>query len=114
MTRIEYDEKNLRLKLSGHTGYPSRKGENIVCAAVSILAETLLQNLENFRDRGWYELEYQYGTPGEMEIHCTVRGYYSMVVEMFRFVMVGMRMIAEEYPQHVKVIETGGTEDGGV
>lgn len=112
MTRVRYDEKSLTMELSGHAGY-GPVGCDIVCAAVSILSQTLIRNLEKFSDRGWYVLEYELDG-GECYIHCKASGYYSMIVEMFRFTMEGLKMLAEEYPQHVQIIETGGMKDGDV
>jgi len=107
MTKVMYDEKNLTMEIRGHAGY-GPPGADIVCAAVSILCQTLIANLERWKDQGWNALEWHTETPGECYIRCTPYGYYSLPVEMFRFTMVGLKMIAEEYPQHVEIIEQGG------
>ena len=110
MTVVRYDEKNMVLEVEGHAGkMPS--GENIVCAAVSILVQTLAANLIKFQDHGWYTLD------GEIEIgyaylHCKVNGYFSFVVEMFRFTMEGIKMLQEQYPEMITI--EGGDEDGTV
>lgn len=106
MIHIMYDEKNLTLEVCGHSGY-AEPGKDIVCAAVSMLAETLLKNLMMYQDQRWYTLEYDQDAPGEMYIHCKVIGYYSLVTEMYKFVMVGFRMLAEEYPENVTIHEGG-------
>lgn len=113
MIHIMYDEKNLTLEVAGHAGY-AEPGKDIVCAAVSILYQTLLKNLLKFKKHGWYQLDYDLDTPGECYIHCTVNGYFSFVVEMFRFTMVGLKMIAEYYPKYVEIKEQGGEKDGTV
>ena len=108
MTKVIYNEKNLTLELIGHCGHHEPGIGDIVCAAVSFLSQTLLKNLILYRDMGWYQLEWDMDTPGEMYIHAKTNGHFSFVIEMFRFVMVGFRMLAEKYPENVKVIETGG------
>lgn len=112
MTRIEFDEKTLTLEIKGHAGY-GKMGQDIICAAVSILTYTLVGALQRYSEYGWYRLEADL-SGGEAYIHCAVNGYFSMVVEMFRFAMIGYKMLAEEYPQHVEVIEQGGEDDGGI
>jgi len=112
MIRIVYDEQNLTLEISGHAG-SAPKGSDLVCCAVSVLGDTLLNNLKKFKGSGWYVLDCD-TADGELYIHCEVNGYFSFVVEMFRFVMVGFQAIAEHYPQYVKIIETGGQENGGI
>jgi len=113
MTNIAYDEHTLTLDINGHANY-AHYGQDIVCAAVSILGQTLVNNLIKYSGRGWYRLEWR-AEEGNLHIHCEAKGYYSMVVEMFRFVMVGLRMIAVEYPDYVTIKETGGEkQDGGI
>ena len=111
MTNIRYDERNMVLELKGHAGY-GPKGTDIVCAAVSVLIQTLVKNLIKFSDYGWYILEYDL-EEGDAYIHCRVNGYFSFVVEMFRFTMEGLKMLAEEYPKHI-TIEGGEAENGTV
>jgi uncharacterized protein YsxB (DUF464 family) len=108
MTKIMYDEKNLTLEIVGHAGHHEPGVGDIVCAGVSFLSQTLLKNLMMYEDRHWYALEWDMDVPGELYIHCKANGYYSMVTEMFRFVMVGFRMLAEKFPENVKIIEQGG------
>ena len=113
MIRIEYDEKTLTLDIRGHANF-ANYGQDIVCAAISVLGQTLVNNLIRFSGRGWYRLEWQ-AEEGNLHIHCEANGYYDMVVEMFRFVMVGFRMIAVEYADYVTIKETGGEkQDGGI
>lgn len=111
MITIRYDEQTLTMEITGHAGQ-APCGQDIVCAAVSILAETLLKNLMKFAEHGWYQLDYEMDK-GYMYIHCKVNGYFSMVVEMYRFTMEGMKMLAEEYGKHIK-IEGGTGNDGTV
>ena len=111
MTTVRYDEKNVTLEVSGHAGY-APNGADIVCAAASILVQTLLKNLIRYKNHGWYTLEYEMGD-GKAYIHCRTNGYFSFIVEMFRFTMEGLKMLAQEYPKHIR-IEEGGNEDGTV
>lgn len=53
MLYVRYDKKRdvHRLRVKGHAGY-ARKGEDIVCAACSILAYTLGQNARDLERSG--------------------------------------------------------------
>lgn len=86
------------IKITGHACY-AEPGKDIVCAAVSTLAQTLAVSLEKLTpDSVGYDLE-----PGHMEIyHGTLsdRGKY-----MIKSFFIGVKMVAEQYPDYVKVEE---------
>lgn len=68
-----------KLTVDGHANFGA-KGEDIVCAAVSILVFTAAQD-------GTLE-----GTPG----HAIVRS------ESVQFAVTGLRLLADKYPDYVK------------
>jgi uncharacterized protein YsxB (DUF464 family) len=111
MIRITYDERNLTIRAEGYAGF-AEPGQDIVCAAVSILLHTLAINLQHFEGYGWYELEGEAEKPGDFYIRVIPRGYYSMVTEMMRFTMRGLKKIAEQYGDYIRIKEDG--TDGGI
>lgn len=106
MIRVEFKPKTMELKIDGHAGY-GKKGKDIVCSAVSTLFFTLGENLLQ-------SLEMIDGTPiikddeGCGLICCSPKPEYAgNIALIYRTVLVGMEMIAEQYPKNVrfKVIE---------
>lgn len=76
-----------RLTLRGHAGW-GRRGEDIVCAAVSILVETLARSLPEEAAQlgeGFAEFRFAPGNPAAA------------------FALRGLSLLAESYPDNVKV-----------
>ena len=69
----------------GHANH-SKAGTDIVCAAVSILLQTLELRGTATKDKG------------DMIVHTEDR-------EALRLVVEGLRLVAENYPENVEVIE---------
>jgi uncharacterized protein YsxB (DUF464 family) len=75
------DESSVRIKVSGHSG-SAEKGQDVVCAAVSVLVQTLAGGLNNSLGAAVTgRLE-----PGDSEV--------------FRY---GFQKIFESYPEHLKL-----------
>lgn len=87
-----------KVNITGHANY-AESGKDIVCAAVSILAQTLVVSLMKLTaDSIYYDLE-----PGHMEIYhgaLSDRGEHLM-----RSFLIGVNMVAEQYPEYVNVEE---------
>ena len=111
MTHIYYDAEGLELEVNGHAN-AGQMGEDIVCAAISILTQTLLQNLKIAQEREKFRMDYEYGTPGEfrVKVHTWVNFYE--LQDMFSFVMVGLTMLENNYPEYIKIEE--GRYDGNL
>lgn len=97
MTRITYRKKDgFKIIFEGHSGYGSA-GNDIVCAAISTLSQTLLNYM--------------------IENHLPIRfdiqsGYLCMESKSVDYVpfdvmMCGLKMIASEYPLYVSIEEGG-------
>lgn len=102
MIDITFDEKNLELSVKGHAEH-GKKGEDIVCAAVSILfytlAESLTESKEMFVQNPRIEMEDGNGT-----ISCTPKGMYEAnVLLMYWTVLNGFQLLASEYKDNVKL-----------
>lgn len=91
MTRIEIDLDKGSLMAKGHAGYGER-GQDIVCAAVSALTQTAAVAAK--RHRG----EVKKGD-GHIEVQCA-NTEYTPVLEA---IAEGLKMIARQYPLHVRV-----------
>ena len=84
------------ITMDGHANYAPR-GQDIVCAGVSTLVQNLIQSFEDLcADEISYHLK-----PGWVEIkHGDLSAKGQVLVDSF---FIGCYMIAERYPDHVKV-----------
>lgn len=93
---IEVRIRPERIEISGHAGY-AEPGKDIVCAGVTALTQTLIQSIENLTDD---KIEYRI-SPGKVEVECRNLSEKSKtLVDSF---FVGICLITEEFPEHVKV-----------
>ncbi len=84
------------IEISGHAGY-AEPGKDIVCAGVTALTQTLIQSIENLTDD---KIEYRI-SPGKVEVeYRNLSGKSKTLVDSF---FVGICLIAEEFPEYVKV-----------
>ena len=82
--------------MSGHANY-AEPGKDIVCAAVSVLVQNLIQSIEELTiDQIKYVM-----SPGTVDIEFRdLSEHAQLLVNSF---FVGIEMIASEYPDNVKV-----------
>ena len=93
---IEVRIRPERIKISGHAGY-AEPGKDIVCAGVTALTQTLIQSIDDLTDD---EIEYRI-SPGKVEVeYRNLSEKSKTLVDSF---FVGICLIAEEFPEHVKV-----------
>jgi len=93
---IEVRIRPERIEISGHAGY-AEYGKDIVCAGVTALTQTLIQSIENLTDD---EIEYRI-SPGKVEVeYGNLSEKSKTLVDSF---FVGICLIAEEFPEYVKV-----------
>lgn len=95
MITIERTQKTLTV--SGHAGYAER-GKDIVCEAVTSQVQTLTASIKQLaHEKPVFSL-----SKGFYELSLVELGDKSLfLVEAF---MVGMRLLQDGYPEHVKVI----------
>ena len=84
------------LSVKGHANY-AEPGKDIVCAAVSALTQTLIQSIEELTD-DTIQYDIQPGTVN-IKFWCLSDLARGLVDAFF----VGIRMIADEYPDNVKL-----------
>lgn len=95
---IEIKADKGTITITGHAGY-APPGNDIVCAAISALAQTFAASVEELTDdKIEYEIE-----PGNTVIKLwTLSEKAKTLLESF---FLGAKMIAESYPANVKVIK---------
>ena len=98
------------LSVTGHAN-AAEKGKDIVCASMSILCQTLLAKLIRCKNAGFISLEYE-SKDGSMWLHMKMYTVMTAILEWFDFTMDGIKMLAEEYPQYIKLKEE--KEDGSI
>lgn len=93
---IIIDRGEWRINIDGHANY-DEPGRDIVCAAVSMLTQSLIQSIEELTsDKIHYVM-----IPGTVHIEFgDLSERARLLVDSF---FVGVLMIAEEYPDNVKV-----------
>lgn len=95
MIIVEYNPKNLGLKVTGHAG-KAKKGEDIVCAAASMVVMMFLNAL------AIYDVPHQSVTDeGFAEIQIDDSTYKSRL--LFNYTVSGLALLADHEKKHVKV-----------
>lgn len=86
------------ITLNGHANY-APIGQDIVCAGVSTLVQTLIQSIEELTAD---EIEYVM-SPGTVDIKFgNLSERSKLLVDSF---FIGLRLIADEYPNNVAILK---------
>lgn len=101
MINITFKPKTMELEIHGHAGH-GKKGKDIVCSAISTLfytlGEALYESIDMLEEAPIFKDE-----EGEGYIRCTPKEEYEgNIARTYWTVLVGMQMIAEQYPKNVK------------
>lgn len=113
MIKIEMmdTDKGYSLAASGHAGY-APAGQDIVCAAVSVLAQTLANKVEAAARSGRLLTScVQHGETFVVQALPKPGPNALMVASWFDFVEEGLRALAEEHPDNVELVVTDGGAD---
>lgn len=101
----------LTMRAEGHAGY-APAGQDIVCAAVSVLAQTLANKVEAAARSGRLLTScVQHGETFVMQALPKPGPNALMVASWFDFVEEGLRALAEEHPDNVELVVTDGGAD---
>lgn len=103
------EQRRLHLSAIGHAGY-APIGEDIVCAAASILATTVAQIVkameahDDLEEEPIIKLE-----EGNAVVSCKVRNkaLYAEALHTYFVAQVGYRLLAHSYPEYVSLITIG-------
>lgn len=103
VAQIKWTGKALEVSVSGHAGY-GPKGSDIVCAAVSMLSQSLAAALEQAEKDGFLGCFHYLAGDGSVEIQATISSQgRDTVAGMVRMTIAGLRLLEERYPGHVSV-----------
>lgn len=103
MIQITFKPKTMELMVSGHAGH-GKKGKDIVCAAVSTLFYTLGEALMQSTPM-LYEEPLVKDEEGDGYIVCHPKEEYEgNIARTYWTVLIGLQMIAEQYPKNVKFL----------
>lgn len=94
----------MRLDVDGHAG-AAEKGEDLICAAVSMMTQTLGRVLEETEARGRIECKVVNREGKAMIWANPTIGCMNETKAYFRFVVLGLRLLARQYPANVAVKE---------
>ena len=106
MTKARMNWKRMVLDLDGHAG-SGRRGQDIVCAAESMLTQALLQTLMDMEEERKVSIEWT-GSPEMGFLHieaAPAEEYTDEVSACFRVTVTGLRMLAEEYKDYIELEE---------
>ena len=104
MTKAKMDWNRMRMEIEGHAG-GGTKGNDIICAGESMLICALIGALEEAQTRGRCEMDYEDRDGYAMIWADPSIGCSNEIRAYFRMTMKGLRMLQEQYPEHVKAEE---------
>lgn len=102
---------SITLKVEGHAG-AAAKGEDIVCAAASILSYTLAQTLSFMHSEGKLQKKPNIKLDGGGTATITAKPkaeWYDEALHCYFIAQVGFHLLAHNYPQYVAVETFGET-----
>ncbi len=103
MTHITVNKKSNRysIKLNGHANY-SPNGQDIVCAATSMITFMLLQMIDNMNARNEVSIITQKQEEGFVDIEVSVgkiyQDYFDTVLDV---ILTGYKLLSNKYPNNI-------------
>ena len=99
-----YPDGRMGMRVRGHAGF-GQKGQDIVCAAVSILTLTAARETERMYENGFLRcLPETVLREGFASVTVCPRPRFRRQVRIaFGVVHTGMRLLAQSYPRHVRL-----------
>ncbi len=116
MVRVEFftnkESGSITLKVTGHAGQ-AKKGEDIVCASVSILAYTVAQAIQFMFEEGDLQKKPLIRLEeGNTTIVARPKAEsYTEALHTFFVAQVGYYLLAQNYPQYVALSSFGDSND---
>ena len=106
MINITFKPETLELEINGHAGQ-NKKGEDIVCSAISTLFYTLGQALISSEDMLTEKPIFK-DEDGAGYLSCKPKGEYKgNIVRSYWTILVGLQLVAENYKKYVKLVIVG-------
>ena len=113
MTKIVASAERLYLHAEGHAG-SAPKGEDLICAGISAMTQTLLNVLSDEEEKGHLTMDWTM-EPGRIRIRVTqVKSWkYGLIAKSyFTMAITGLRDMAGKYPEYIEIEEV--QESGNV
>ena len=105
MTDIFIDHKQMFLEAKGHAN-SDEPGRDIVCAAVSVMTQTLVNALREERDIEFdFDIDEAEGLLRVSGVSCWGIVSRKRAEDYFNMAAIGLRAIGQNYPEHVSVKE---------
>lgn len=102
MIKITFNPEKYDLKITGHADH-GKKGEDIVCSAISALFYTLGEALYESRDMLEGDLIFE-NDNGKGHIWCRPKKEYEgNIARTYWTIMVGFDLVAKNYEKNVKM-----------
>lgn len=114
MTQIRYSVNGLYLHVKDHAG-GGAAGTDIICAGISSLTCALINMLNEEQDKGHIQALWTMETePPEVTIraHPIAEHYRRTARDYYRLTVMGLKAIAENYPENIKMEEV--QDSGGI
>lgn len=108
MIEVKFTEKKNEIQMSGHANYDV-PGQDIVCAAASILAYSLAQTIKNLEAQGCLaEKPTLQLDKNETKIKCKAKPEYRANVQMAFYVAVtGFDLLSHNYKKNINFLVAG-------
>ena len=102
---IRREGESYEVEMTGHTRY-APYGQDVVCAGLSALFFTLLRSVSYMEEEGECTDAYCSVAPGAaFAAFCIYEEFYEKNSTAVEAIIDGFRMMAEQYPDHVKIFE---------
>lgn len=106
MINIKFNPKTFTLDITGHAEY-GKKGEDIVCSAISTLFYTLAQALYLYDDMMEEGISFS-DADGNGHLSCKPKAEYEQnIVLIYWTILNGFEIVAENYKENVKLSVLG-------
>ena len=106
MINITFIPETFTLDITGHAEH-GKKGEDIVCSAISILFYTLAESLNNCKDMLEEAMTYN-EEDGNGHISCKPKAEYEANISLIYWTILnGFQLLADNYEKNVKLNVSG-------
>lgn len=103
MIRVRYTPEQFRVTVEGHAG-SARKGQDLVCGAVSTLVLTLAENAARMEKAGWLECRAVEIARGKACIRCLPREEWKGAAQVvYGAIFAGFALLGRNWPEFVEV-----------
>ena len=107
MINIKFNPNTFELDINGHAEH-GKKGEDIVCSAISILFYTLAESIDNCRGMLTEDMAFEFDD-GNGKLSCKPKAEYEANISLIYWTILnGMQLVANTYKKNVN-LEVLGT-----